>query len=377
MDKFLIDYLLSGKAWVLIGSGPSIERGYPSWRRLAELAIELARIEGSQSNTSVVESALKRTDYPYVFEKTKEWVGSARLLQHLQQHLVASKNDKKIYELIAKWPVPVYLTTNYDNEINDSLVSLGEAYTTYDNSEEHFGHLLPDLDGAIVKLHGDLLKEKGLVLTSSQYTQIAQDSEWQYWRTKLTSIFQMNRVVIIGYSLTDSHIKHILEAAKQGSGVQQPICWIAPDVNNQLSQEYLEKYRIRVISYDNRDGGHRNLLRLIESISDFIPQRLTVKIQQHIEDVTKSPLEINAAAPGYFVYNKLANETDFDEKRTDAIVATIQAALPKLEQLGEFSISTALEIAGWPNQIPLAEEFLSKIKEKLVIQNVLSSIGSN
>jgi len=377
MDKFLIDYLLSGKAWVLVGSGLSIERGYPSWKRLAELAIELARVEGNQSNISEAESAYKRGDYAFVFEKIKEWIGIERLLQHLQLHLRASKNDKKIYELIAKWPIPVYLTTNYDNEIHDSLVELGEAYNTFNNSEEHFGHLIPDLNGAIVKLHGDLLGEKGLVLTTSQYKQIANGDEWKYWRTKLTSIFQMNRVVVIGHSLTDTHIKHVLEAAKLGAGVQQPICWIAPDIDPRLSQEYLEKYRIRIVSYDNRDGGHRNLLRLIESISDFIPQRLTVNIQKQIEAASQSPLEINAAAPGYFVFNKLASEANFEDKRTEVVVATIQAALPKLAQIGEFSLISALEIVGWPKQIPLADEFLNSIKEKLISQDILSSTGNN
>lgn len=375
MDKFLIDYLLSGKAWVLVGSGPSIERGYPSWKRLAELAIDLARDEGIQSNISEAEAAFKRNDYPLVFEKATEWVGGPRLLQHLRQHLVTSKTDKKIYDLIAKWPIPVYLTTNYDNEIHDALVDIGEAYNTYDNSEEHLSQLLPDLDGAIVKLHGDMLKENGLILTSSQYKQIVESDEWKYWRTKLTSIFQMNRVVVIGHSLTDGHIRHVLEAAKQGSGVQQPICWIAPDVDSHLSQEYLEKFRIRVISYDNRDGSHRNLLRLIESISDFIPQRLTVKIQKQIEAATQSPLETNAAAPGYFVYNKLAAGAKFEEKRVDAVIATIQAALPKLTQLGEFSLITALNTAGWPHQAPLTEEFLNKIKETAIDQKVLSFSG--
>lgn len=377
MDKFLIDYLLSGKAWVLIGSGPSIERGYPSWKRLAELAIGLTRIEGSQSNITEIEAAFNRNDYPLVFEKAKEWVGSNRVLQYLHQQLMPSKTERKIYELIAKWPVPVYLTTNFDNEIRDSLVDIGEAYTTYDNSEEHFSQLIPDLSGAIVKLHGDLLKENGLILTTSQYKQIAEGDEWKYWRTKLTSIFQMNRVVVIGHSLTDPHIKHVLEMAKQGSGVQQPICWIAPDVNTSLSQEYLEKFRIRVVSYDNRDGGHRNLLRLIESISDFIPQRLTIKIQSQIEAVIQSPLEDNAAAPGYFVYNKLALDSKFEDKRIDIVIATIQAALPKLTQMGEFSISTALSVAGWPKQASLEEGFLKKIREKLVSQEILLQVGSN
>ena len=37
MDKFLIDYLHSGKTWLLIGSGPSVEVGQPSWEELASV----------------------------------------------------------------------------------------------------------------------------------------------------------------------------------------------------------------------------------------------------------------------------------------------------------------------------------------------------
>ena len=35
MDGYLIDYLKSGNAWVLVGSGPSSEMGYPTWQDLA------------------------------------------------------------------------------------------------------------------------------------------------------------------------------------------------------------------------------------------------------------------------------------------------------------------------------------------------------
>jgi len=71
--------------------------------------------------------------------------------------------------------------------------------------------------------------------------------------------------------MTDSHVRHVLAAAKKGSGVVQPVCWIAPDVSQDVAREYLEKYRIRVISYDNRDGTHRNLVKLVETLSDFAP----------------------------------------------------------------------------------------------------------
>src|SRR5207249_695770 len=101
----------------------------------------------------------------------------------------------------------------------------------YSNSEDHMAHLLPDLKGAIFKLHGDLRSERGLILTRSQYGAIARDQSWEYWRTKMTSAFQLVPFIVIGHSLSDPHIAHVLEAAKKGAGVHQPVCWIAPDVD--------------------------------------------------------------------------------------------------------------------------------------------------
>ena len=160
----------------------------------------------------------------------QEILGGPRLTQALQDRLSA-RNQSQIYKLIARWPVQVYLTTNYDDEIQRQLVELNEAYVIYSNSEDHMGYLLPSLRGAIFKLHGDLRSETGLILTTSQYREITSSVQWNYWRTKMISVFQMNRVVVIGHSLSDSNIKHVLAAAKEGAGVHQPICWLAPDVS--------------------------------------------------------------------------------------------------------------------------------------------------
>ena len=134
----------------------------------------------------------------------------------------------------------VYLTTNYDDEIQTNLTSLGETYRIYSNSEDHMAYLLPDLNGAIFKLHGDLRSDSGLILTTSQYENISKGDAWAYWRTRMTTVFQTARMVVVGHSLSDKNIKHVLEVAKQGAGVLQPICWIAPDVGADEVREYLE-----------------------------------------------------------------------------------------------------------------------------------------
>lgn len=370
MDTFLIQYLNSGKAWVLVGSGPSIEMGYPTWEKLAVSAIRITGIELPGKNLGPLEKALNQKNYPLVFEEAEKLLGLQRLIYHLQKELQSSQSGK-IYELITRWPVPVYLTSNYDNEIHNHLVRSAEAYIPYSNSEEHLSLLYPGFSGGIFKLHGDLTSSKGLILTRNQYFDIDNSEDWQYWRTKLTSIFQMNPVIVIGHSLKDTNIKHILAAAKRGAGIHQPICWIAPDITPEEGREFLEKYRIRVIPYSNKDGTHKNLVRLIENINDFIFPRTSIHIQQQILQVSESPLGENAAAPGFFVFNKLALQEDFERKRIDIMLAILQSTITKLKELNDFTLETALEIAGWPKPVLLDPSFAKKIYEKAIEQELL------
>lgn len=352
MDRFLIEYLRSGRAWVLVGSGPSSEMGYPSWNKLGKVALETVKADHPGRLIRSIEAALHSGDFPGVFEDAQGILGAPRLLQALRAELKPSRSAE-IYKLICRWPVPVYLTTNYDDELQRQLSTLGETYISYTNSEEHMAHLVPDLQGAIFKLHADLRSESGLILTRSHYKAIQSDESWQYWRTKMTSVFQMTSLVVVGHSLSDPNFQHVLQAAKQGAGVQLPVCWIAPDITLDQAQEYLEKFRIRVISYNNRDGDHANLFRLLEQITDFIPARTSVRISDYGKRVIEHH---GSAAPAFFVFNHLAARTDYQEKRREILIAAIESAAPTLAELPSFTIKMALERAGWPSGIPLPND---------------------
>jgi hypothetical protein len=369
MDNFLVEYLSSGKAFVLVGSGPSIAMGYPSWEQLSSDSINLIRAEYATADISSLDTAHKKKDFPQVFEKAASIVSLPRLLQFLKSKFIS--NDRgEIYRLITRWPVPVFLTTNYDNEIHKHLVSHGEAYETYGNTEENLANLTPDCDGAIFKIHGDLVSESSIILTTSQYEKVTKHPAYDYWRIKLTSLFQMQQIVVIGHSLTDTNIRHILELAKKGCGVTRPICWIAPHVDTQTRQEYLLKHRIRVIPYDNSDGKHSGLLRVIQTISDFIPPRTSVQIQQNIAAVSKSPLGVNAAAPGFFVFNRLSKFVDIDKMHDEALLGAIQSSLPALSSKNFFDIHDVPLLLGWPSETTKNEVLLNQIKAISLKENI-------
>ena len=374
MDPFIVDYLRSGRAWLLVGSGPSNEIGYPTWTIMSEASHALAHSEDGGKDLAKLDMATANSDFPAVFEEAAHVVGLPRLLQHLRS-MFRSTGNGKVYQHLARWPVPVYLTTNFEHEISTHLATIGDPYQVYSNSEDHLSLLLPETHGAIVQLHGDLRSETGLILTQSQYRAIDKDDRWGYWRTKLTSIFQMIPIIVVGHSLTDPHVRHVLEAAKKGARVVQPVCWIAPDVSVDECRKYLENYRIRVISYDNRDGSHRNLVRLVNQISDFVPPRVSIPITQSLARVSESPLRENAAAPGFFVFNKLAAQMSFDEKRVEVVSAAISAALPQLQQADPFTLTEALELVGWPPSLPMSVSLQETVGQKLVGDGVLVAVG--
>lgn len=370
MDEYLVRYLKSGKAWVLVGSGPSSAMHYPTWKQLAEVSLKIVKQECIECSTRDLERAIKRRDYPYAFDEAAKVLGMPRLLQALQETLKPLEPNA-IYEYIVKWPVPVFLTTNYDDEIQTHLSKIKVAYQSYTNSEDHFAYLEPDLDGAIFKLHGDLRSEKGLILTSTHYKNILDAGEWEYWRIKMTSIFQMQRVIVIGHSLTDGNIRHVLETAKKGSGVQHPVCWIAPDVDYRIAREYLEKYRIRVISYPNQEGDHRYLLPLIRNISNYIPSRVSISISSNIKDIVESSQKGHLAAAGFYIFNKLSPVIDFERKRVEIICAAIQSVIPVLQTKGTFSLEESLELIGWPANYSIDPNFARAVRENIVSMGLL------
>lgn len=375
MDPVLTSYLKSGNAWVIIGSGPSNEMGYPAWADLAGVAATTVKVEMPGHDRRPLEKALQRKNYPEVFEHAKRILGGPRLLQTLRVAL-DPKRVGKIYRFMAEWPVPVYLTTNYDDEIQTQLGKVGATFLSYSNSEDEIGLLAPDANGLIVKLHGDLVSEKGLILTTTQYEEIDVSEQWRYWRTKLTSIFQMSKIIVVGHSLSDNNIRHLLSAAKRGASVDNPICWIAPDVPEQTARQYLERYRIRVISYDNRDGRHSNLFRLIENISEFIPPRTTINIKASVAKVANSPLGKDAAAPAFYVFNRLASLENFQNSRTDIILAAMESAIPALAGKGSFSMRDAFEFSGWPKGEAIPTDVEEQVRARALDQGLISTRGN-
>lgn len=376
MDPQLIEYLQSGNAWVFVGSGLSTQAGYPSWRELATESLSRlsARLDEDARKEAV--QALTAGDFPGVFEQLWRIEGTdgAVLLESLRKLLVKGNAPKvSAYEVLCSLPVPVFLTTNFDDELASALARAGFYHKSYGNSPDHVELLASDLRAATFKLHGELTTSAGLILTRSQYREIKSSDLWEAWRTKLASTFQFMPCVVVGHSLTDPHVQDVLKAARKGASPGRPVFWLTDDrLSISECATWLREHRIKVIPYENSRGDHSGLLRILESIARFVPPRSTVKRDLFVDPPAASK---RSAGASMFVFNIASSQADYEPKRLEVLVAALKAVAPRMTE-PEFTLQEALSAAGWPKDHALgADEEESLAKESVGIGLLVPGTG--
>lgn len=301
----LIKIINHGRCFALVGSGPSCEMGYRSWAQLAAATYKQLTALGLVKDQPSYQKYLDRKSFPELFRQAEIDVNSRVKLLEIIEPLLApeQKTHGRIYELLVKWPFACYLTTNYDDEISKHLAATGLHYQTVRNRREDFYSLRDGASHMIVKLHSDLAHADECVLTSLDYKRLTTDDEGKYFRDRLRAIFEMFDVCIVGHSLTDSDLSLILQTAQQTSSPNHPIFCIVSDATPAEQRDFLEKYNIVVIPYDNPDGHHAQLRRLLSVADKFIVPR-----GQRPSDAFFQPLlaesEIEAAA-ALLIYRRL------------------------------------------------------------------------
>jgi SIR2-like protein len=258
-DQRLVRKINQGRCFALVGSGPSIEAGYPSWPRLAKSAYEALQGKGKISDEASYQKYLKANQYPELFTQAERDLGGRLELVKLIASLLVPEDggSHHIYDLLANWPFACYLTTNWDDLIDARLRRIPEAYTTLQNSKVDFSAIRHDASHLIVKLHSDLAHPDRAVITSADYAKLF-GAEGKYFQDRLRAIFEMFDVLIVGHSLTDPDLRLVLQVAKDTASPQHPVFMIAADLTRAEELELLERFNVVALSYDNSDGNTPN-----------------------------------------------------------------------------------------------------------------------
>lgn len=342
IDRSLVRSVNSGRCFAIVGSGPSCEEGFPSWDSLAKLAIGLLEAEDGQDVRRQAEQHLAKKDYPRVFQLVKDMGRGEALSELLTKELTAAPiRDGSIYKTIANWPFACYLTTNFEKRLEQHLKSIGAAFLSRSNSEQDITSLRGDSSGLVMHLHGVLDDPKSLVLTSGEYSEFSNSPKREYWRAKLAGALHMVDFVLIGYSARDPDFKDQLERARVAADPTKPVFMLACDLEDGTVKQLYDEYNIRVIGYTNRDGSHRELVRLLRRYDSFICKR-------NSPNVGLSPVDEDEAiiAGGMHLFTQLRIS---DESSTSMTKSYESLLLQLLERSGAVTIEN------------LANEIVSKL----------------
>ena len=159
---------------------------------------------------------------------------------------------------------------------------------------------------------------------------------------------------IIGHSLADSDLRLVLQAAKETSSPDHPIFMIATGFTRGMQREFYERYNIAVVPYDNRDGTHGQLKRILIGAGRYIPKRGEIAINHAPSDPAEAEAamalllfrrlqEANAEAPpGLFA--PLVLQAVAKSSSTPVLVAEL-IGMPPLSTIPEASSRTRVREA--------------------------------
>jgi hypothetical protein len=144
--------------------------------------------------------------YAEVAEHYSEQRGRPALLSFLRDRIVTpGVTPLRTHRAIARLPLPVIITTNWDRLLDDALREAGKQVTTVvDNYEVAFSNLG---DVLLVKMHGSIERPHSIVLTERDYQEFFE--RLPSLVDMLLYFFATRTFLFVGYSLADPNFKHM------------------------------------------------------------------------------------------------------------------------------------------------------------------------
>lgn len=277
---------------LFVGSGVSLWSGLPTWTGLIEELADFLNRLGRPS--ALVMQEAKRGDLlqaaSYGFSKlTPSEIG-----QFMRQVCRAGESKPhNIHELIVKMGPRCFITTNYDDLLEQALrnwrpdVAFGSAVTN-----RHVP-AIADLvqsrkQNFVFKPHGDVYDIDSVILTREQYRLLLPQGERHATLDALKTLMLTRPIVYIGFGLRDPdflYLKDVMGNIYRGANVDHYA--IMADISNEEEEYWLKNFGLHLVSYETTtdEKGKRSHFPLISFLNNFEKRNV------HAAEVTLSSLE--------------------------------------------------------------------------------------
>lgn len=254
-----------------VGAGLS-QPLFPSWKNLLYLFLKHAK-EGnlSYSESELADLIENGESYLDVADTLVDSIGSTRyrdIMENIFDKEFSENDVPEAYQILMNLAPKTIITTNYDR-IPD-IAGKGKYRINTNKNAPEASRFFNDNKNTVFKLHGDIIDQSSIVLTTTDYRRIMHVNHST--RLLINSLLSTKILIFIGFSLSDPHIDSILENIMTiNDGLPLSHYVLLNEQSKFKIASFEKKYGVKVISYSPSDDSHpevANFLRALDSKMD-------------------------------------------------------------------------------------------------------------
>ncbi|MEN9376592.1 MAG: hypothetical protein RL710_1749 [Pseudomonadota bacterium] len=272
IDRFVQDYsdaLRQGTAAIFAGAGLSVAAGFVDWKGLLRPLAEELNLDMAREHDLV-----RVAQYHVNHHSNRNDLAQAVLNQFSGRTATVTENHR----ILARLPISVYWTTNYDRSIEQALEQSGKIVDVK-HRQDQLVQSLHDRDAIVYKMHGDCQNPAEAILAKEDY------ERYHLTRgdflTALAGDLLSKTFLFIGFSFSDPNMDYVLSRmfTRHGRNQNKHFCILRRELQapgdtpedlayRQAKQDYfvkdLERYNIRAVMVESYDQI-TEVLRRIEA----------------------------------------------------------------------------------------------------------------
>ncbi len=243
IESFINNYVKALKeknAVVFAGAGMSVSQGYFDWKKLLKPIADKLGLDIDEEQHDLTALAQFFVDD---HGGVRGELDQILIEEYGKSNLAVSD----IHRILARLPIQIYWTTNYDRLIEKALLEEGKT-PDIKKAQSDLTVNLPKRDAIIYKMHGDIETVSETVLTKHEYEDYNKKRE--LFSNAFKSDYVSRTFLFIGFSFTDPNLDYLISRIRTtlGQNIKPDYYFIKRDSNvrNQRRQELransLKKY---------------------------------------------------------------------------------------------------------------------------------------
>ncbi|HKM01333.1 MAG TPA: SIR2 family protein [Sedimentibacter sp.] len=226
IESFINNYVKALKeknAVAFIGAGMSVSQGFFDWKKLLKPLADKLGLDIDEEQHDLTALAQFFVDDQGGIRGELDQI---LVEEYGKTNMAVSENHR----ILARLPIQIYWTTNYDRLIEKALLEHGKT-PDIKKAQSDLTVNLPKRDAIIYKMHGDIETVSETVLTKHEYEDYNKKRE--LFSNAFKSDYVSRTFLFVGFSFTDPNLDYLISRIRTtlGQNIKPDYYFIKKDTN--------------------------------------------------------------------------------------------------------------------------------------------------